>query len=148
MSSEPYPLPTPELTAPVEKAVVPRSASFIESVGFAWEGLSWLVQTQRNFRIHVLMAVLALSLCYGFHVLAWQWVTITLLIGVVFFAEAMNTVVEMTLDKVCQGQYDEEVKIIKDVAAAAVLIVAFLSLMVGVMIFVPYLVPMIQGWVG
>lgn len=151
MPLESAPLPTikdPLSPLPLEKAVVPRSPSFIHSVGFAWEGLMWMVNTQRNFRIHLAMAFLALSLCYGFHVLAWQWVTITLLIGLVFFAEAVNTVVEMTLDKVCQCQYDAEVKIIKDVAAAAVLMVAFIALMVGVMIFVPYLVPMIISWVS
>ena len=133
---------------PPEKAVVSRSPSFIHSVGFAWEGLMWMVNTQRNFRIHLAMALVALSLCYGFHVLAWQWVTVTLLIGLVFFAEAVNTVVEMTLDKVCQGQYDAEVKIIKDVAAAAVLMVAFIAVMVGLEIFVRNLVPLVLGWVS
>ncbi len=86
-----------------------------------------------------LMAVLALSLSYIFPLEVWERVIIIFLIGTVFSMELINSQVERTLD-IVQPDYDVRVKNIKDISAGAVLIASITSLIIGIIIFLPYLI--------
>jgi diacylglycerol kinase len=63
---------------------------------------------------------------------------ILLAIIIVFFAEIMNTAFEKTLDLV-EPNHHPQVKLIKDMAAGAVLITAVTAVAIGLVIFPPYL---------
>jgi diacylglycerol kinase len=113
-------------------------AKLLKSFRYALEGLKYAVVTQRNMRIHfvVALAVLMLSLCLSLSKLEilLLFVTITLVI----FAELINTAIEAVVDMVTE-EFHPLAKIAKDVAAAAVFLTAGLALIVGTSVFFPYL---------
>ena len=111
---------------------------FILCFGFAWEGVVYTLRTQRNARIHlgIAIAVVLLSLWLG---LSWtEWAIIALTIGLVFSAEMFNTVAEAAIDLVT-AEYHPLAKIAKDVAAGAVLVIAVIAVVVGLLVLGPHL---------
>ncbi|MDA3823043.1 MAG: diacylglycerol kinase family protein, partial [Bacteroidales bacterium] len=74
-----------------------------------------------------------------------KWVILFLTIGAVLSLEAMNTAVEKICDRF-MPENDPEVKIIKDSAAAAVLIISIVAALVGIIIFWPYLKEFIDNF--
>ncbi len=64
--------------------------------------------------------------------------------GLVISLEMLNSAIE----RICNmytTEFHPAIKIIKDIAAAAVLWSALISLVVGLLIFLPYLLRLIQG---
>jgi diacylglycerol kinase len=117
-----------------------KAKNFLYSLSFAWEGLVYVTKTQRNFRAHLFMGSMALTLATVFHVTVVEWAILWGVIGIVLFAELMNTVIELFVDMVTQGRYDLRAKAIKDMAAGAVFVTAISALACGVCIFVPHIV--------
>lgn len=108
----------------------------IESFGYAFRGIAILFKTQINARIH-LTALLAVVIAgFFFKINTTEWCLIALSSAAVLSAEAMNTAVEFVVDLV-SPQYNELAGKAKDVAAAAVLLMAFGAVCVGVIIFLP-----------
>lgn len=70
---------------------------------------------------------------------ALEWAAVVLCIGVVLAAEGINSAIEALCDRV-SPDYDEAIKHAKDLAAGAVLIVAIMSVVVGLLIFVPKII--------
>jgi diacylglycerol kinase (ATP) len=106
------------------------------SFGFAFTGLLHLVRTQRNARIQCGFAILAIALGIWLRISTTQGAIIALTIALVLILEAMNTAIEALVDLV-QPTHHPQAKIVKDVAAAMVLIGAIASLVVGAVIFLP-----------
>ncbi|CAN5900636.1 diacylglycerol kinase family protein [soil metagenome] len=104
----------------------------------AFDGIAYLVKTQPHARLHLLITVLVIALGFVFSVTRWEWIALLLAMALVWVAEAVNTAIELTCDAV-----SEELRPIighaKDVAAGAVLIAAFFAIVVGIMVFWPYL---------
>jgi diacylglycerol kinase (ATP) len=121
-----------------------RSPNLIASLSFAFEGLAYAAQTQRNFRIHLVLGALALSMAFMFQVSLIEWAMLWGIIGIVLFAELINTALEIFVDLLTDGHYDERAKQIKDMAAGAVLITALSALACGVCIFIPHLALLIR----
>jgi diacylglycerol kinase len=115
-----------------------RSANLWRSFGYAFVGLAHMLRTQRNFRIHLAIAALVVSV--GFYVdLTWvEWAIVTICIALVLIGEMMNTVVETIVD-LASPEYHPLAKIAKDVAAAAVLLIAIVSVVVGLLVLGPHL---------
>ena len=104
----------------------------------AGRGLVTTVTSQHNAWIHMIAAtlVVVLGLAVGLSLTDWKWLTLT--ITMVWFAETINTAFEYLCD-VVSPEYNEAVKHAKDIAAAAVLICAIGAVVMGAMIFLPYL---------
>ena len=119
----------------------------ISSFGYALDGLWYTVRTQQNMRIHLAAAAAAITL--GRYLgLGWlQWAVLALTIGAVMIAEMFNTVAELALDA-ATPYYHPLVKIAKDVAAGAVLLTAFISVGVGLMVLGPPLWAHLADWLG
>jgi undecaprenol kinase len=116
-------------------------AGFIESCRFAFAGLAYCIRTQRNFRIHLAIA-LVVTLAGIFFGLSWvEWAVVAILVVVVLAAEMVNTMVEALVDLVTQ-EYHPLAKAAKDVAAGVVLLSAIGSVVVGALIFLPKIVGM------
>jgi diacylglycerol kinase len=114
-------------------------AEFIGSFRYAWAGLRYCFRTQRNFRIHIAIGLLAAlaGLLLG---LSWvEWAIVVILVVVVLAAEMVNTMVEALVDLVTE-EYHPLAKISKDVAAGVVLLCAIGAAVVGVLIFLPRIV--------
>ena len=116
----------------------------LRSIGFAWQGLRWLVRTQANAQIHLLATILVLLAGWYVEVSLLEWALLIAAIGAVWTAEALNTAIECTIDLVSPAHHPLAGKA-KDVAAAGVLIASVAAAAVGLLIFVPYLPALIDS---
>lgn len=106
------------------------------SFKYAWQGVSALLRYEHNSRIHLVAAVVAVVAGFIFKISAPEWCLIAICIGMVISAEAMNSAVEALADKISK-EYDPLIGRAKDFGAAAVMILAFVAVVVGLVIFLP-----------
>ncbi len=121
-----------------------RSQNIIESFRFAFSGLWYALRTQRNTRIHLAIAAGAVALGLWLGISLTQWAVLALTIGFVLVSEMLNTVAETLVDLVSPG-YHPLAKVIKDVTAAAVLLTAIISVIVGLLVIGPPLWARVLG---
>ncbi len=115
------------------------------SFKYAWMGLSYAFQTQRNFKIHVFTGALAVSLGVFLHLSVVELSVIGLTIGAVLAMELLNTAIESVVDLTVKQSYHELAKIAKDCAAAAVLVSSIAALLVAGFLLLPKLFLFIQA---
>lgn len=106
----------------------------LRSFGYAFEGVLALFRYENNARFHLLAAVGVLLTGIGLGIDSKEWALIALIIGGVWAAEAFNTALEKLCDLVSPGVHPQ-IKAIKDLAAAGVLIMAGVAVVIGVLIF-------------
>ncbi len=111
---------------------------FIAGFGHASRGLWYALRTQRNSRVHVSFAILAILLGIVLHISTVEFAMVFVAITGVFIAEMFNTVFELSVD-LASPDYHPMAKIAKDVAAGAVLLSAMLSVVIGLFVFGPHL---------
>jgi diacylglycerol kinase len=104
--------------------------SFLNSL----TGLGEIFKTQRNARIILAFAIAVIIAGFLFRVTATEMAVLVLAIGLVFISEVFNTMTEEILD-IIFPHHDRKARIIKDIAAGAVLVSCLLSLVLGVLIF-------------
>lgn len=114
------------------------SRSIKESFYHAWEGLSYTYKTQRNMRIHLVIAALVVGVSIAFGLSVEGFFMIFLAIAVVLLSEVVNTLSESIVDLI-EPNYSLLAKRIKDVAAGGVLLGAAFSVIIGVLAFCPVL---------
>ncbi len=113
------------------------AASLQKSFGYAWQGMTYAFQTQRNFRIHTIVGTIAVSLGCYLQFRPEQFAILLLTIGFVMGTELLNTAIESVVDLTVQQSYHELAKIAKDCAAGAVLVSAAVSMAVALFLYVP-----------
>jgi len=117
------------------------------SFAFAGAGIWHVARNEPNSRIHAAATVLALgaAILLGISPHDWQW--IALAIFAVWSAEAFNTAIEKTCD-LLSPHFDERVRIAKDAAAGAVLVISIGAAVIGAMTFWPYVAPATHAAAG
>lgn len=117
----------------------PLAASF----GYAFEGILTGIRKERNMKIHCL-AIIAVT-CAGtlFQITPVQWCICLLLFALVASLELVNTAVEAVVDLATEERRPLA-KIAKDTAAGAVLFSAIVSVIIGLIIFLPYILELLQ----
>lgn len=110
----------------------------LKSFAYAFNGIRLLVMREPNARIHCFAALCVVLLGWLLRLSRGEWVCIAVAIGMVLAAEAFNSSVEALADAV-SPEYNEAVGRAKDLAAGAVLILAFAAAVVGLLIFIPKL---------
>jgi len=128
----------PRLPREGQEAEKSEWAKFIAGFGFAFRGLWYTLRTQRNARVHVVIACLAIAMGIVLHISAVEFAMIFVAISSVFVAEMFNTVFELCVD-LASPEYNQLAEIAKDVAAGAVLLSAMLAVVIGVFVFGPHL---------
>ena len=113
------------------------------SFKYAWAGVRYAFITQRNFRIHTMLATLALSLGLYLQVSAMEMAVITITCAMVMILELINTAIESVVDLTVKQTYHELAKIAKDCAAGAVLLSAIAAVLVAGFILLPPLLRLI-----
>ena len=108
--------------------------SIIESFNNAIEGVIHVLRTQRNMRIHFLVAVVVLITAAAVGVSKIELIALLISIAFVLVAEMINTAVEGTIDSATTS-FDPMAKLAKDIAAGAVLIAAVNAVAVGYLVF-------------
>ena len=111
-----------------------RPPTILDSFNYAFEGIIHVLRTQRNMRIHFLVAAVVLVLALSFGVPRIQLIALLISITFVLVAEMLNTALEGAID-VATTSFDPLAKLAKDVAAGAVLIAAINALAVGYLVF-------------
>ncbi len=105
---------------------------------YAWAGIRRLFQKERNARIHLVLALLAVALAWRLGFSAQEWGLLALTIGMVFVAEAMNTAIESLTDLV-SPEFHPLAKEAKDIAAGGVLLGAIMAIIMAAILFGPKL---------
>ncbi len=127
-----------DLKSPQQQLPQSEWAKFIASFRYAFRGLWYALRTQRNARVHICIAILAILLGVVLHISALEFAMIFVAITSVFIAEMFNTVFELCID-IATPDYHPLAKIAKDVAAGAVLLSAMLAVVIGLFVFVPHI---------
>ncbi len=122
-----------------------HSRNLLEAFCFALSGLWYTLRTQRNMRIHILVASAVVVLGVWLQLPADQWAILAVTIGLVLVSEMGNTVVESIVDLVCP-EYDSLAKTVKDAMAGTVLLAAMVAVVVGALILGPPLWDKLMRW--
>lgn len=115
------------------------------SFQYAWSGIAYAFQTQRNFRIHVIVGTLAIALSLYLHLSPVEIAIMGLTIGAVLMMELINTALESVVDLTVKQTYHELARIAKDCAAGAVLVSALVSILVAAVLILPPLIETVQA---
>ena len=110
--------------------------SRLESFKYAFNGFRTLFLEEHNARIHLFIALIIIFAGFYYDLSNIEWLFIILCIGLVFFAELVNSSIENIADFVSPEKHTS-IKKVKDLAAAAVLTSAITSVIVGLIIFLP-----------
>jgi undecaprenol kinase/diacylglycerol kinase (ATP) len=113
-----------------------RCHRFLDSFRFAVSGLWYVLRTQRNVRVHLVIAGCVAVLGLWLKISLLEWAILALTVGSVLVSEVLNTVAETLVDLVSPG-YHPLAKVVKDVTAGAVLLAAVVSVAVGALILGP-----------
>jgi diacylglycerol kinase (ATP) len=115
--------------------------------GHAFRGWGYVLRTQRNAWVHAIVSTLVVVLGLWLRLPARDWAVILLAIGMVWSAEILNTAIEAVVDLASPVQHPLA-KVGKDVGAAAVLIAAGVSLLIGLLILGPPLAARLSSILG
>jgi len=109
------------------------------SFRYAFNGVSAALK-EPNFRIQFISAAIVIFLGFWFHINRYEWLAVILCSAIVLSLELVNSAIEKLCNLVTI-EVHPSIKFIKDVCAAAVLVAAISALVIGVVVFYPYLKP-------
>ncbi|SFF00520.1 undecaprenol kinase [Paenibacillus catalpae] len=109
---------------------------FIRSLGYACSGIVLAVRSQRHMKIHTIAAVIVCAIGAMLPLTRLEWAVLLLTIAVVISLEMINTAIEHTVD-LASPDIHPLAKAAKDVAAGAVLVAAFMAIIIGLLILGP-----------
>ena len=128
------PPPRPPWMRRARKASLPRQGTLRWSFTWAFEGIVYVLRTQRNMQLHVTAGVIVLILGILLDLGRLELLAIIGAVSLVLVAEMINTALEAAIDAVVTG-YHPLVKVAKDVAAGAVLVATMNALAVAYLVF-------------
>ena len=129
-----------------------HSGAIFRKFGYALRGLKTSFKEEKSLVIHCIVALFAIVVSAILQLSPTNWAIIILVIGIVISSELINTAIENVVDMVA-FKFNFNAKKIKDIAAAATLILAIVAVIVGLLIFIPRIVTFAQhgygynGWI-
>jgi diacylglycerol kinase len=121
-----------------EQRVHPQAqTNFLHSFAHALHGVLHVIKHEKNARIHLGFAIVAFGSGEWLGVSNAELAAVFFAVVIVFLAEMFNTAIERTLDLI-DVRDNPRIKLIKDMSAGAVLIAAVAAVMVGIVVYVPY----------
>jgi diacylglycerol kinase len=109
-----------------------RILSFIP----AFKGLFWLFRNEANAQVHLLATCIIIIAGFYFKIDQKDWLFLCFAIGLVISAEALNTSIEKLVD-LLHPQKHQQAGLVKDLAAAGVLIASIVAVIIAFLVFVP-----------
>lgn len=116
-------------------SIIKRAESFTH----AGRGLYIFLKSTHNAWLDIVAFIVVVLLGLFFQITKIEWLIVFIVSGIVFISEAFNTAIEIDMD-LTSPTFHPYAKDTKDVAAGAVLISAVLAVVVGIIIFAPYLI--------
>lgn len=117
--------------------------SLIKSFEYAFEGVLHAFKSNRNIRIHLLVAVTVVFISLYFHVTPFEMSILGVMILLVLSSEMINTAIEEMVNLIT-NEHRKEAKTAKDVSAGMVLVTSIGSVIVGILIFVPHILKLLS----
>jgi undecaprenol kinase/diacylglycerol kinase (ATP) len=115
----------------------------LNSFAFAFNGLKILLKEEHNSRIHLFFTICVLLASIYFNISTFEWIAIIFAIGFVITLEIINSVIENICDFI-SPEKNIQIKKIKDLSAAGVLVSSIIALIIGVIIFLPKILKLIN----
>jgi diacylglycerol kinase len=123
---------------------MPKNGSIFSSLQHAIDGLITFLSHERNARFHSAATVIAILLGFWLDISILQWTVVVISISFVWAMELINTSIEKICDQIDPNP-NPTIKTIKDLAAGAVLVAALMSVIIGLMIYLPPLIEKIAA---
>ena len=108
----------------------------LKSFSYALQGIRVVVGTQRNMKIHLVVAIIVVIAGFFFHISIQEWLILIVTILLVFTLEMVNTAIEKVVDLV-SPEYHRLAGQAKDIAAGAVFLAALGAVVIGILLFGP-----------
>lgn len=115
-----------------------KKSNLLKSFKFAFEGIHAAIQTETNWKIGLIEAIFVLILGFYFDISRYDWIIVSLMIGLVLTSELINSAMEAIVDSFTSQEHPGAKKA-KDFAAGAVVIIIITAAVVGSLVFIPYL---------
>ncbi len=115
-----------------------QKKQFRKSLKYAWRGLVYVIKNERNFRIELFIALFVIIIAIILKIKSWEFIMTLLMISWVLVAELVNTALERVVD-ILEPKVHPFARLIKDVMAAAVLFSSIMAIIIGLVIFGPYI---------
>ena len=113
------------------------SINIFKSFKYAFNGISYVLKTSRNFKIQLIFAVTSLMIGFLLQISQSNYVILIATIMSVLILEILNTSIESIVDLVVKKEFSSLAKISKDTSAGAVLLASINSVIIAIYIFVP-----------
>jgi len=113
-------------------------AGRIKSIRHAIDGIAELLKGQHNALIHLVATICIICIGFIIHISRMEWLFLVVAIILVWVCEAFNTALEFLCD-VASPDFHPLVKKSKDVAAGAVLLSSIGAIVIGLIVFLPYI---------
>lgn len=110
----------------------------ILSFKYACVGIASALKEEPNLKFHFIVGIIVLLLSAAFRISSQDWMIVIFLIGFVISLELTNTAIEAVVDAFTDKEHPGA-KLAKDISAGAVLIAAITSAVIGIIIFLPYI---------
>lgn len=118
--------------------------TFKSSVKNCFDGISYVITSEKNFKREIALGIIALLLSYILKISRIEFIIVLIMICLVLTSEIINTAIERTVDLVTK-EYHELARIAKDVSAGSVLVMCIFSSLIGAVIFVPKIINVLGG---
>lgn len=115
-----------------------RAKQFAKSLSCAVRGLKYVTKHEKNFQNELAIAIIVIAGMIYFRVTRAEAVVLSLIISGVLVMELFNTVVERMVD-ILKPRIHPYARLIKDLMAAGVLVTSVLAIIIGLLIFIPYI---------
>lgn len=112
---------------------------FFHSFTYAFRGISYVIRHEVNFRVQLVIAVVVMLCGWGVGLRRSEWAVILWLIFLVLILELLNSALEKFVD-ILRPRLSGHVEIVKDIMAGMVLLATIAAVLIGGIIFYPYLV--------
>lgn len=115
----------------------------INAFKHAFRGIGHALKYELNFKIQFVVAVMVIFMGCYFSITSTEWLIVTGTIVLVLSLELLNSTIEKTCNLISK-EYHPRIKIIKDIAAGAVLLAALGASIIGAIIFLPKIIQLIK----
>ena len=119
-----------------------KKNNIFNSFKCAFNGIKNVFIKERNFKIHTLFMILVIIFGFILKISVTEWLICLICFALVLGAEMINSSIEITVD-LAEPNINNNAKLAKDIAAGAVLILAIFSAIIGLIIFIPKVIPFI-----
>jgi len=109
-----------------------------KSFKYAFRGLKYVTKNEQNFQLEILGGVFVIILMYLFPTRSLEKIALFIVIFAVLVIELINTIFERVVDML-KPRMHPYAQLVKDIMAAAVLISSIGAVIVGIIIFYPYI---------